>query len=205
MAEPATDACLKGVLCDVAVPSAGARKKLKFMAPPLRLRPAQPRASDLSLCKLGDFAPYPLPSDLLQKLFPAPSWVLGFDIETNDWVERTASIKGSIGEHGYYNLCRPCDLESRIVQLSWVIHDGSGSRVVERIVQPRSWAVSVKAERYHGISQKQAEENGVPIEAALAEFLCDVRRVCSHGGRLVSHHIEFDVRISASMSAALLL
>ena len=126
----------------------------------------------------------PMPTALQKKLSPVPCLVLALDVETNDWVEGSP-LKGSTGEHGFYNLCRPCDLEARIVQLGWAIRDESGIAIKEKIVKPDGWLISAKAARYHGISQEIAEEQGVVLEQVLSEFLHDVHDVCQRGGRLV--------------------
>jgi DNA polymerase III epsilon subunit-like protein len=123
--------------------------------------------------------------------------VLGFDVETNDWEDRAdVAIKGSFGQHGFYNICRPCDLENRLVQLGWAVSDERGNVVVtEHLVLPDGWMVAEKAARYHGTSQAQAEQNGRPLAWVLERFCDEARAVCGRGGRLVSHHLEFDAGI----------
>ena len=141
--------------------------------------------------------PKPLPVHLRSMLSPVPSIALGFDVETHDW-EKSDEKKGSFGQHGFYTLTRPSDFEARIVQLGWAVWtEGDGTHVVEKTVQPDGWIVSGKAVKVHGITHDEALKSGIPIKDALAEFLLDVRRVCAQGGKLVSHHIEFDAGIIA--------
>jgi DNA polymerase III epsilon subunit-like protein len=128
---------------------------------------------------------------------PVPSIALGFDVETHDW-EKSDKKKGSFGQHGFYTLTRPPDLEARIVQLGWAVWtESEGVHVVQKTIRPDGWIVSEKAVQCHGITQDEALKSGVPIKDALAEFLRDVRHVCGQGGKLVSHHIEFDAGIIA--------
>ena len=173
------------------------KKKIRFNPPPARRKPvprAVPRASQLVVLPPGTFSGTPMPAALQVKLSPVSRLVLGVDVETNDWAERSA-IKGSIGEHGFYNICRPCDLEARVVQLGWAIRDETGTIVMERIVKPDGWDISAKAALYHGISQEEAVQKGADLAEVLREFMLDVRDVCRRGGRLVAHHLEFDAGI----------
>ena len=162
-------------------------KKFRFAPLPIQPKLKQtvvPRASEVVVLPQGTRSFVPMPTALQKKLSPVPCLVLGLDVGTNAWVEGSP-IKGSIGEHGFYNLCRPCDLEARIVQLGWAIRDESGIAIKEKIVKPDGWLISAKAARYHGISQEIAEEQGVVLEQVLSEFLHDVHDVCQGGGRLV--------------------
>jgi DNA polymerase III epsilon subunit-like protein len=180
---------------DVFSPSLGSRtSRFRWRAPPAKAPRIIPRASQLVVLPPGTPSVFPMPEMLKAKLSSTSRLVLGLDVETNDW-EKHDAIKGSIGEHGFYNICCPSDLEARIVQLGWAIRDETGIVIVEKIVKPDAWAISEKATAYHGISQEEAIANGVALAHVLREFMRDVYDVCQRGGRLVSHHLEFDAGI----------
>jgi len=122
--------------------------------------------------------------------------LMGIDIETNDWESRKGN-KGSIGKFGFYNICHPDDFKSRIVQLGWCIwrRESGGMETKERLIRPDDFQISAKAERYHGISHRLAEEEGLPLGAVLEEFLTDLRLIYDGGGIPVCHHMEFDANI----------
>jgi DNA polymerase III epsilon subunit-like protein len=168
----------------------------KFRLRPLPPKPLRtvPRASELSILPPGTPSLFAMPDVLKDKLSPIAPLVLGLDVETNDW-EIHERIKGSIGEHGFYNICCPADLEARIVQLGWAIHEDTGTVIVERVVRPDGFEISKKASEYHGISQKDAIEQGVALAEALRALMLNVQEVCRRGGRLVAHHLEFDAGI----------
>ncbi len=122
-------------------------------------------------------------------------WLIGIDIETHHW-EISRGNKLSIGQFGFYNLCTPRDLESRICQLGWAYGPpGRRATVKERLVRPVDFRISEDATNYHGISHEQAQD-GEPIADVLAEFLGDLRYVVEErGGRMVCHNMEFDCGI----------
>jgi DNA polymerase III epsilon subunit-like protein len=181
--------------------SVPASKKLKFSVnggtpPPVRAKVATrviPRCSEL-LQAPSLFRLVPPPDHVKRKLLHGNVPVMGFDVETHDWVDRDSTdIKGSFGQHGFYNLCRPLDFDARVVQLGWAIADCEGNmQVKECIIKPADWTISSKAAMYHGISQQCALDKGRDLHDVLAGFLIDARNVCAQGGRLVAHHIEFD-------------
>ena len=49
---------------------------------------------------------------VIEKMADESTWLIGVDIETHDW-EVSRGNKGSIGKFGFYNLCKPSDLEAR--------------------------------------------------------------------------------------------
>jgi hypothetical protein len=167
------------------------RKRCRLSSPPTPVRrvSAVPRPSQLSIGPPA-FSAVPPPPHVLAKLARS-AVAIGFDVETHDWAERTPT-KVSVGAHGFYNICRPCDLESRVVQLGWAIIDattGAGA-TTEQIIRPCGFTVSEKAARYHGITQIEAEELGNTAATVLTHFMDDVRAAVGRGGRLVAHHIE---------------
>lgn len=165
-------------------------KRPRFGPPVKRLPPAVPRASQIVVQVAGAMEAVPMPEEIRAKLSPGSPLVLGLDVVTNDWTPGAAE-KGLIGEHGHYQLCRPCDLEARVVQITWMIRNEAGAAAAARVVKPDGWTISEKAFQYHGISQAAAEEKGSELAASLRYFMRDVRAVCDAGGRLVAHHLGF--------------
>ena len=125
--------------------------------------------------------------------------LMGIDIETNDWPDLPpGGNKGNIGQFGFYNLCSPEDLNSRCVQLGWVMGiGGKFSLKKEYFITPSDYTISEKATKYHNISHEQAVANGRPLRDVLTEFIEDVRMLLHRSGRLACHHLEFDCGILA--------
>jgi len=145
-----------------------------------------PKAAELEY----GFKVAPPPPDVKAKLGTTGLWI-GVDIETHGW-EESKGIKGSIGQHGFYNLCAPCDLDARVVQIGWAFPDSNGELVVkERLVFPVGFSVSLKATRVHRITHQHAVAHGLPLKSVLLEFMDDVEAIYAQGGRLVCHHMEF--------------
>ena len=148
-----------------------------------------PRASqiDTSVPKAAapQLAPYP---ELLQGL-GNPSLVLGFDIETHNWPEKSCR-KGHTGQFGKYTLKDDATLRfSRIVQIAWV----SGGMCAQTppatkryYVRPEGFQIAARATETHHITQEMAM-GGEALSGVLQEFMCDVRAVCDAGGRVVAH------------------
>ena len=118
-------------------------------------------------------------------------WILGCDIETNDW-ETVKGVKGTFGRFGHYSLCTPSDLQARVVQLGWAFGPAGGKEIVkERLIRPVGFEVSAKATQYHKIPHEKAESEGSELACVLAEFMEDVTYVVQEKhGRLASHHLE---------------
>ncbi len=159
--------------------------------PTKRPPPPTPTAHDI---RVERPTPSPAPPRVAAKL--RPRLVMGIDIETNDW-DDTRGNKGSIGQFGFYNLCKPEDLAARVVQLGWAVGgvDGSSPDVKESLIRPDGFVVSAKAEDYHGISHSRAEAEGRALKTVMSEFMADMQDVQSRGGRVVCHHLEFDAGI----------
>jgi DNA polymerase III epsilon subunit-like protein len=59
-------------------------------------------------------------------------------------------------------------------------------------VKPSGFLISEKARAFHGISNEEANSNGMDLAAVLKEFMDDVRSVCARSGRVCAHNFEFD-------------
>ena len=151
-----------------------------------------PKAEDIQLGPSW-FAP---PPPVASKLGSGSAWLVGIDLETNDW-ETTRGIKGTFGQFGHYSLCAPCDLEARIVQLGWAYGPaGCQATVKERLVRPEGFRISAKAEQFHKTSHGQAVGEGLPLADVLVEFMADLTQLLADSNaRLVCHHLEFDAGI----------
>ena len=81
----------------------------------------------------------------------------------------------------------------RLVQIAWQLHDNRGKLLSRHnyIIRPDGFDIPYNAQQIHGISTKRAHEEGIPIDAALAALLEDLRRT----RLLVGHNIEFDKNI----------
>ena len=134
------------------------------------------------------------PTEVAKKLRTSPL-VIGLDIETHDLLGR--HMKWWTGPLGFATLADPITLqEARIVQIGWSVHAaGSEPIVKEFIVHPMGFSISDAASEIHGVTEEKATKSGVPLQAALIEFMRDVSETRALGGRLVAHHLEFDAGI----------
>ena len=164
------------------------------------VRPKVPRAADVETKALGslEFRRIAAPS-LVKQGLGAPAFILSFDIETHDWVNRTKEEKkGHIGQFGWYTMDPAEDLRvSRIVELGWAM--GAANRDGEtllksRLVKPIGFTISDKAFKCHRISNEEAN-SGASLVAILEEFMSDVRIAFASGGRICAHNFEFDAGI----------
>ena len=143
-------------------------------------------------------APPTLPK-ILQLRMGAPTQLIGFDIETHDWIEREQRYtKSRIGPFEWYTSQTEEDFDySRIVQLGWAVGMAveKADFVKSRLVQPDGFEVSKKATGFHHIKDDVARSQGEPLRSVLQEFLADVLDITARGGRVVAHHLEFDAGI----------
>ena len=132
------------------------------------------------------------PKTVAAKFGRGRDWLIGCDIEANDW-ETARGVKGTFGRLGHYNLCALIDLQARVVQLGWAFGPAGGKETVkERLIRPVGFKVSAKAAKYHKISHAKAESEGAELADVLAEFVADLSYVVKErGGRLVCHHLDF--------------
>ena len=169
-----------------------ARKRTRFVAarPPARIGMPAPKAHDL-IPVGGSPTPTPPPPDVARKLGKR-CLIAGVDVETHDW-EGYKGVKGGFGQYGFYSICRPNDLNARIVQIGWAAGAAPDALAVkEHILQPSDFQISAKAAHYHGISHDWAMQNGKSLREVFEEFMNDMISVYDQGGRIVVHHLEFD-------------
>lgn len=125
-----------------------------------------------------------------------PLIIVGFDCETHDWRDGTTR-KGRIGPLGWYT--NNDDMAfARIVQLGWVVGDGSrDAKVISKssLIKPQDFQITEKARGCHGITQEAALQNGRPLADVLGEFMRDVSQACARGGRICAHQLEFDAGV----------
>ena len=161
--------------------------KLSSACPPNPKCKTPPKVSDV---KLGPAWRAP-PKTVANQLGRGSDWLLGCDIETNDW-KTTRGVKGTFGKFGHYTLCTPTDLQARVVQLGWAFGPAGGKEIVkERLIRPVGFQVSAKATNYHKIPHEKAEREGSELAAVLEEFAADLTYVVKEQhGRLVCHHLE---------------
>ena len=152
-----------------------------------------PKAHDL-IPVGGSPTPTPPPPDVARKLGKR-CLIAGVDVETHDW-EGYKGVKGGFGQYGFYSICRPNDLNARIVQIGWAVGAAPDALAVkEHILQPSDFQISAKAAHYHGISHDWAMQNGKSLREVFEEFMNDMISVYDQGGRIVVHHLEFDCGI----------
>ena len=161
-------------------------------------KPKVPRAADV---KFGPAESTTLeniaPPTFVKRLLEAPSLVIGFDVETHDWLD--GERKGRIGDFGWYTMDPPALMQyPRIVELCWVLVAVDTSSVLVRKsyrIAPEGFSISTRASDVHKITQQIAQQSGRPLKAVLAEFLADVKSVADKGMKLAAHHFEFDATI----------
>ena len=148
--------------------------------PQKRPRVATPRAADIRITY--DEKPYsePIlvapPKSVVAKLCATtPKMVLGYDIETHDWLVDGA-MQGRIGDFGCYATIDEGNLKyQRIVQLGWVVGkvdvDGELALSKEYLVKPEGFDISTKATGHHKINHSKAVEEGRPLRDVLEEFM----------------------------------
>lgn len=81
----------------------------------------------------------------------------------------------------------------RMVQLSWILTDGSGKelRTCDYIIKPKGFTIPVTASRLNGITTERANKEGFDLEIVLSLFLADLNL----SKVIVGHNIDFDKKI----------
>ena len=148
---------------------------------------------------MGVLSVTPPPMSVLAKL-GCPSFIVGVDIETADWVDRKRSATRK-GQFGFYHFCHDDDFNQRIVQIGWAAgeaRDGAPLQTYKEIlVRPEGFVISEKATAKHSICQERAIAEGTPLREALECFMEDMKQIDRDGGRIIIHHLEFDAGIIA--------
>jgi hypothetical protein len=170
----------------------------KKQAPPL------PKAADILIQTAElDKSPGALsvrPSQILVNRMCAPSVIIGIDVETHDF-SYNETTRGRVGQFGWYTLKEESVIQSaRLVQIGWAISTADPAQPVEHkslFVLPCGFEVSPKIEEFTGgqASHEKAMLEGVPLHEALRVFMAEVTGAFNRGGRIVSHHLEFDAGI----------
>ncbi len=141
------------------------------------------------------------PSNMLVRRLGSPEVLIGFDIETHNWLDDEMD-RGRIGKFGWYTLKEERVLEfARIVQLGWVIGRPDIDAPVTKkvaLVKPDGFEIAGKATTFHKISHSTAAREGRHLADVLREFMEDVLEWCDRGGRVVAHQLEFDAGIILS-------
>ena len=157
-----------------------------------------PRAADVKIAETGSLIFRRItPPPLVKQQLASPSVILSVDVETHDWMEiAKENKKGHLGQFGWYTMDPPEQLRyQRIVELGWVVgvtEDYEGTLVKTRLVKPSGFRISDKARAFHGISNEEANSNGMDLADVLKEFMDDVRSACARNGRVCAHNFEFD-------------
>ncbi|MBN1271881.1 MAG: 3'-5' exonuclease [Candidatus Aminicenantes bacterium] len=81
----------------------------------------------------------------------------------------------------------------RLVQLAWLLYDESGMKLDEgnNIIKPEGFVIPHDSAIVHGISQKRALEEGVPLQGVLENFAGAV----DASDILVAHNMRYDESI----------
>ena len=81
----------------------------------------------------------------------------------------------------------------RMVQLSWIITDGSGKelRTGDYIIKPKGFTIPLTASSLNGITTERANKDGFDLEIVLSLFLADLNL----SKVIVGHNIDFDKKI----------
>ena len=164
-----------------------------------------PRAADICIPP-HEHSLAPLPGKLLMPLeipkiiqhrMGNPTQIVGFDIETHDWLEEKNG-NSRVGDFEWHTQLTENQLQhARIVQLGWAtgFDTEKADFVKSRLVQPNAFVITQKAIDYHGIRNDTAQQAGHPLQVVLQEFLADVVGIVGRGGQVVAHHLEFDAGI----------
>ena len=134
------------------------------------------------------------PPELVKMRLGTPTAILGFDVETHDWIHENKVAR--IGDFHWFTKTNSAVIKrSRIVELGWVYAEPGAqlSKKTKRVI-PNGWTVSQQAYDFHKISTEDAQK-GEPLQDILSEFLKDVRSICQQGGRICAHNFEFDAGI----------
>ena len=113
-------------------------------------------------------------------------YIIVMDVETN----------GLIKQRGLTPNKNNLDYFPRIVQFSWGLYteDGECKEMKDFIIKPDGWNMNGK-EKFHGITQERALNEGVDIKDVLTEYKNDIDNHCC---KLVCHNLNFDKTVVMS-------
>ena len=169
------------------------RKRFQFQT--YRPEPTKvPRAADLVIGVQEQHVP---PSESIKSMIRATPLVAGIDIETHDLLGR--HMKWWRGPFGFWTLADPNILDqARIVQIGWSkCEDTREPTFKQLLVRPCGFEITPASSAKHNITNDEALEEGIPLRAALQEFIDDMVAFWRRGGQVVAHHLEFDAGIIA--------
>ena len=84
----------------------------------------------------------------------------------------------------------------RLVQLAWQLHDPQGKLLSRgnRIVQPDGFTIPFNSTKIHGITTARAQEEGLPLDQVMEEFMADAAQATY----VMGHNIGFDVNVAGA-------
>lgn len=84
----------------------------------------------------------------------------------------------------------------RLVQIAWLHCDDSGKELSRQkhIIKPDNFEIPPNVVKIHGISNKKAQEVGIPLKEALLEFSALLAR----SKLLIAHNMDFDENVLGS-------
>ncbi|HAI00039.1 MAG TPA: DNA polymerase III subunit alpha, partial [Flavobacteriales bacterium] len=84
----------------------------------------------------------------------------------------------------------------RLVQLAWQLHDPRGKLLSRgnRIVQPDGFTIPFNSTKIHGITTARAQEEGLPLDQVMEEFMADAAQATY----VMGHNIGFDVNVAGA-------
>jgi DNA polymerase III subunit epsilon len=79
----------------------------------------------------------------------------------------------------------------RLVQLSWIVSDGTDQKEFDFIIKPEGFTIPIEASNIHGITQERAMKEGVSLEFVIKIF--DIFLFMAD--KVVAHNLKFDKAI----------
>ena len=81
-------------------------------------------------------------------------------------------------------------------QLAWQLHDPQGKLLSRgnRIVQPDGFTIPFNSTKIHGITTARAQEEGLPLDQVMEEFMADAAQATY----VMGHNIGFDVNVAGA-------
>ena len=92
-----------------------------------------------------------------------------------------------------YAACSTDVSQPHLVELGAILEDDDGNARVEinLLVRPNGWTIPAEVTAIHGVTQEQAEAEGI----ALANVAYVFRDLCANATHVVAHNIDFDRRV----------